>query len=171
MSRLQLHCYRPSYVTPNLYVNCYPHVTVIIFVISHVWKGGDVNDKSWKMKWPSIVVRGNRKKNGYFILRSAPSALTVCKCEHFDPLKRAWTSFFGPKNAFFLHTPKKFTANRKGGGVNAYGQPDCKIYVFFYNLPRRGVGDEGWIMVRGWDAKDKGKGVSEVRILYLTTCV
>ena len=29
-----------SNVTPNLYVNCYPHVTVIIFVISHVWKGG-----------------------------------------------------------------------------------------------------------------------------------
>ena len=61
--------------------------------------------------------------------------------------------------------------DRKGGEVNAYGQPDRKIFGFFYNSRQRGVGDEGWIMARGFDANGKGKGVLEVHILYSTRCV
>ena len=64
-------------------------------------------------------MKGSHKKSGYFTVRltvrgggSAPSALTVSKCENFDP--------------FFAHTKKT-----KGGGVNPYGQPARKR-TFFY---------------------------------------
>ena len=50
--------------------------------------------------------------------RSAPWALTVSKCENFDP---------------FLHTPKKKKHKKlilKEEGVNPYGQPARKKNVF-----------------------------------------
>ena len=61
----------------------------------------------------------------------APSALTVSKCENFDPLKRAEKSVFGPKKPVFLHTHQKIHQKLTVRGGNPYGQSDRKISLFY----------------------------------------
>ena len=79
--------------------------------------------------------KGSRKKTDF--LRSG-SALTVSKCENFDPLKRAQNSVFVPKTPDFLHTQENSQkADRKGGGGFPYSQPDRIILDFFTTPPNQ----------------------------------